>query len=167
MSSDTTFHSTPLSAATIARFDRELSKYPDDQKQSAVMAALVVAQDHYGWVTPESIEELAQILEMPPIAIQEVATFYNMFNLESKGKYQITVCTNISCMLRNSDEIVQHLEKKLGISFGEVSKDKKFSLKEGECMGACGSAPLCLINNHTMHEYLTTEKIDQLLASLK
>jgi NADH-quinone oxidoreductase subunit E len=110
---------------------------------------------------------VAHYLEMPEIAVMEVATFYNMFNLESKGKYQITVCTNISCMLRNSDEIVQHLEKKLGVRFGELTKDKKFSLKEGECMGACSGAPLCLINNHTMHEHLTTEKIDKLIASLK
>jgi len=132
-----------------------------------VIAALRIVQTRHGWLSNEDISDVAHYLGMPEIAVMEVATFYNMFNLESKGKYQITVCTNISCMLRNSDEIVQHLEKKLGISFGEVSKDKKFSLKEGECMGACGGAPLCLINKHTMHEHLTTEKIDKLLASLK
>jgi len=151
----------------IKLIDKELKKFPDNQKQSAVISALRIVQTRYGWLSHENISDVAHYLGMPEIAVMEVATFYNMFNLESKGKYQITVCTNISCMLRNSDEIAQHLEKKLGIGFGEVSKDKKFSLKEGECMGACGGATLCLINNHSMHEHLTTEKIDKLLASLK
>ena len=156
-----------IHADDIKLIDKELKKFPDNQKQSAVISALRIVQTRHGWLSHEHISDVAHYLGMPEIAVMEVATFYNMFNLEPKGKYQITVCTNISCMLRNSDEIVQHLEKKLGISFGEVSKDKKFSLKEGECMGACGGAPLCLINNHSMHEHLTTEKIDKLLASLK
>jgi NADH-quinone oxidoreductase subunit E len=151
----------------IILIEKELKKFPDNQKQSAVISALRIIQTRHGWLTNEHISDVAHYLDMPEIAAMEVATFYNMFNLESKGKYQITVCTNISCMLRNSDEIVQHLKKKLGIGFGEVSKDKKFSLKESECMGACGGAPLCLINNHSMHEHLTTEKVDKLLASLK
>jgi NADH-quinone oxidoreductase subunit E len=156
-----------IHADDIKLIDKELKKFPDNQKQSAVISALRIIQTRHGWLSHEHISNVAHYLVMPEIAVMEVATFYNMFNVESKGKYQITVCTNISCMLRNSDEIVQHLEKKLGIGFGEVSKDKKFSLKEGECMGACGGAPLCLINNHSMHEHLTTEKIDKLLASLK
>lgn len=147
--------------------DKELKKFPANQKRSAVISALRIVQTRYGWLSHEHISDVAHYLEMPEIAVMEVATFYNMFNIESKGKYQITVCTNISCMLRDSDEIVQHLEKKLGIRFGELTKDKKFSLKEGECMGACSSAPLCLVNNHTMHEHLTPEKIDKLIASLK
>ena len=147
-----------IHADDIKLIDKELKKFPDNQKQSAVIAALRIVQTRHGWLSNEDISDVAHYLGMPEIAVMEVATFYNMFNLESKGKYQITVCTNISCMLRNSDEIVQHLEKKLGIRFGELTKDKKFSLKEGECMGACGSAPLCLINNHTMHEYLTRPK---------
>ena len=156
-----------IHADDIKLIDKELKKFTDSQKRSAVISALRIIQTRHGWLSHEHISHVAHYLEMPEIAVMEVATFYNMFNIESKGKYQITVCTNISCMLRNSDEIVQHLEKKLGIRFGELTKDKKFSLKEGECMGACSGAPLCLINNHTMHEHLTTEKIDKLIASLK
>lgn len=156
-----------IHADDIKLINEELKKFPDNQKQSAVISALRIIQTRYGWLSHEDISDVAHYLNMPEIAVMEVATFYNMFNLESKGKYQITVCTNISCMLRDSDEIVQHLEKKLDISFGEVTKDKKFSLKEGECMGACSGAPLCLINNHTMYEHLTIQKIDKLIASLK
>jgi NADH-quinone oxidoreductase subunit E len=104
---------------------------------------------------------------MPDIAAMEVATFYNMYDLESVGKYKITVCTNISCMLRDSDAIVNHLQTKLGVGFNEVTSDGKFCLKEGECMGSCGGAPLMTVNNHTMHEFLTTEKVDDILGSLK
>ena len=156
-----------LSAQARAEIDRNIAKYPADQKQSAVMAALVVAQDEYGWVSPEAIEEVARILEMPPIAVQEVATFYNMYDLQPVGKHKSTICTNISCMLRGSDEIVDHLQKKLKVGFNEVTKDGKFCLKEGECMGCCGGAPLMHINNTEMHEFLTTEKVDQILKGLK
>ncbi|MSQ80462.1 MAG: NAD(P)H-dependent oxidoreductase subunit E [Candidatus Methylopumilus sp.] len=156
-----------IHADDIKSINRELKKYPDNKKQSAVIAALRIIQSRHRWLSNTHISEVAHYLEMPEIAVMEVATFYNMFNLQPKGKYQITVCTNISCMLRNSDEIVHHLEKKLGISFGEITKDKKYSLKEGECMGACSGAPLCLVNNETMHEHLSTEKIDKLLVSLK
>ncbi len=156
-----------IHADDIKLIDRELKKFPDNQKQSAVISALRIVQTRHGWLSYEHISDVAHYLGMPEIAVMEVATFYNMFNLEPKGKYQITVCTNISCMLRNSDEIVHYLETKLGISFGEVTEDKKFSLKEGECMGACSGAPLFLVNNHSMYENLTTNKIDEILASLK
>ena len=156
-----------IHANDIKLIDKELKKFPDNQKRSAVISALRIVQTRHGWLSHEHISDVAHHLGMPEIAVMEVATFYNMFNLESKGKYQITICTNISCMLRNSDEIVQHLEKKLAIGFGELTKEKKFSLKEGDCMGASGGAPLCLVNNHTMHEHLTIEKVDQLIASLK
>ena len=156
-----------IHADDIKLIDKELKKFPDNQKQSAVISALRIVQTRHGWLSKEHISDIAHYLGMPEIAVMEVATFYNMFNLEPKGKYQITVCTNISCMLRNSDEIVQHLEKKLGISFGEVSKDKKFSLKEGECMGACGDSPVVLVNNKRMCSHMSNEKIDALVEELK
>lgn len=156
-----------LSAEAIEKIDYELTKYPADQRQAAVMSALRIVQTERGWLSKESISEVAQYLRMPEIAAMEVATFYNMYDLEPVGKYKIAICTNISCMLRDSDAIVDHLQKKLGIGFNEITPDGKFCLKEGECMGACGGAPLLIVNNHTMHEFLTPEKVDTLLEELK
>ena len=156
-----------LSAQARAEIDRNIAKYPAEQKQSAVMAALVVAQDHYGWVTPESIEELAQILEMPPIAIQEVATFYNMYDTKPVGKFKLAVCTNLPCELSGGTRAGEYLKKKLGIGYNETTPCGTFTLKEGECMGCCGGAPLMHINNTEMHEFLTTEKVDEILKGLK
>ena len=155
-----------LSTEAIAKIDYELTKYPDDQHQAAVMSALRIVQTERGWLSKESISEVAQYLRMPDIAAMEVASFYNMYDLAPVGKYKISICTNISCMLRDSDEIVNHLQKKLGVGFNEVTPDGKFCLKEGECMGACGGAPLLIVNNHTMHEFLTPEKVDALLEDL-
>ena len=156
-----------LSAEAIQKIEFELTKYPANQRQAAVMAALRIVQTERGWLSKESISEVAAYLRMPDIAALEVATFYNMYDLESVGKYKITICTNISCMLRDSDTIVNHLQTKLGVGFNEVTADGKFCLKEGECMGACGGAPLMTVNNHTMHEFLTPEKVDVILESLK
>ena len=156
-----------LSAEAIKKIDYELTKYPADQRQAAVMSALRIVQTERGWLSKESITEVAQYLGMPEIAAMEVATFYNMYDLEPVGKYKIAICTNISCMLRDSDVIVNHLKTKLGIGFNEVTPDGKFCLKEGECMGACGGAPLLIVNNHTMHEFLTPAKVDALLEELK
>ena len=156
-----------LSPEAIEKIDYELTKYPADQRQAAVMSALRIVQTERGWLSKESISEVAQYLRMPEIAAMEVATFYNMYDLEPVGKYKIAICTNISCMLRDSDAIVDHLQKKLGIGFNEITPDGKFCLKEGECMGACGGAPLLIVNNHTMHEFLTPEKVDTLLEELK
>lgn len=156
-----------LSKESIDKIEFELTKYPADKRQAAVMSALRIVQTELGWLSPESISDVAKYLGIPEIAALEVATFYNMYELEPVGKYKITVCTNISCMLRDSDEIVEHLQKKLGIGFNEISPDGKFCLKEGECMGACGGAPLMHINNTTMHEFLTTEKVDDILKELK
>ncbi len=155
-----------LSKESIEKIEYELTKYPADQRQAAVMSALRIVQTERGWLSQESISEVAAYLGMPDIAAMEVATFYNMYDLEPVGKYKITVCTNISCMLRDSDEIVHHLQSKLGIGFNEVTPDGKFCLKEGECMGACGGAPLMTVNNHTMHEFLTTERVDAILKDL-
>ena len=156
-----------LSAEATKKIDYELTKYPENQRQAAVMSALRIVQTERGWLSKESISEVAAYLRMPDIAALEVATFYNMYDLESVGKYKITICTNISCMLRDSDSIVSHLQTKLGVGFGEVTNDGKFCLKEGECMGACGGAPLMTVNNHTMHEFLTPESVDVILESLK
>ena len=156
-----------LSPQSIEKIEYELTKYPANQRQAAVMSALRIVQTERGWLSQESISEVAQYLGMPEIAAMEVATFYNMYDLAPVGKYKVTVCTNISCMLRDSDEIVDHLKTKLGIGFNEISADGKFCLKEGECMGACGGAPLMIVNNHTMHEFLTPAKVDKILDELE
>ncbi|WP_124551937.1 NADH-quinone oxidoreductase subunit NuoE [Methylophilus methylotrophus] len=155
-----------LSAESIEKIEYELSKYPQDRRQAAVMSALRIVQMERGWLSKESISEVAKYLRIPEIAALEVATFYNMYDLEPVGEYKITICTNISCMLRGSDEIVEHLQQKLGVGFNEVTPDGKFCLKEGECMGCCGGAPLLHVNNSEMHEFLTTEKVDALINEL-
>lgn len=155
-----------LSAESIEKIEYELSKYPADRRQAAVMSALRIVQMERGWLSKESISEVAKYLRIPEIAALEVATFYNMYDLEPVGEYKITICTNISCMLRGSDEIVEHLQHKLGVGFNEVTPDGKFCLKEGECMGCCGGAPLLHVNNSEMHEFLTTEKVDALINEL-
>ncbi|HQS36760.1 MAG: NADH-quinone oxidoreductase subunit E [Methylotenera sp. 24-45-7] len=156
-----------LSPEAIKKIDYELTKYPADQRQAAVMSALRIVQTERGWLSKESITEVAQYLGMPEIAAMEVATFYNMYDLNPVGKYKITICTNISCMLRGSDEIVDHLQHKLGVGFNEVTADGKYCLKEGECMGCCGGAPLMHVNNTKMYEFLSPEKVDAILEELK
>ena len=156
-----------LSTESIAKIEYELTKYPAENRLAAVMSALRIAQTEKGWLSPETIQFVADYLGVPAIAAMEVATFYNMYDLKPVGQYKITVCTNISCMLRDSDVIVDHLKHKLGIGFNEVTADGKFCLKEGECMGTCGGAPLMHINNTHMHEYLTPAKVDTILESLK
>ena len=156
-----------LSAESLAKIDKELTKYPPENRQSAVMSALRIAQTEKGWLSEETIAFVADYLGIPAIRALEVATFYNMYNLKPVGRHKITVCTNISCMLRDSGEIVEHLEKKLGVHCGETTPDGKFTLVEGECMGCCGGAPLLHINNTEMHEYLTPAKVDQIIEGLK
>jgi len=156
-----------LSQESTAKIDREIAKYPAEQKQSAVMAALRIAQDELGWLSSETIDFVAAYLGMAPVAVYEVATFYNMYNLKPVGKYKITVCTNLSCTLVGSDGIAAHMKKKLGVGFGETTGDGRFTLKEGECMGACGDGPLFLINNKRMCGFLTAERVDQILAELE
>jgi NADH-quinone oxidoreductase subunit E len=156
-----------LSPEAIKKIDYELTKYPEDRRQAAVMSALRIVQAERGWLSKESISDVADYLRIPEIAAMEVASFYNMYDLSPVGQYKIAVCTNISCMLRDSDAIVEHLKTKLGVGFNEVTPDGKFCLKEGECMGACGGAPLLIVNNSTMHEFLTPEKVDEILEGLK
>jgi NADH-quinone oxidoreductase subunit E len=156
-----------LSAAAKQKIDREIGKYPADQKQSAVMSALIIAQDELGWLSTETMDEVAGYLGMAPVAVYEVATFYNMYNLQPTGKYKLTICTCLPCGLQGSLEAADHLKARLGIDFGETTADGRFTLKEGECMGACSMAPVVLVNNKKMHDYLSKEKIDALLKELK
>ena len=158
---------TTLSSKARAEIDRNIAKYPADQKQSAVMAALAVAQDEFGWLPPEAIQEVAEILEMPPIWVQEVATFYNMYDTKPVGKFKLTVCTNLPCELSGGARAAEYLKQKLGIGFNETTPCGTFTLKEGECMGACGDAPVALVNNKTMCSFLSNDKLDQLINDLK
>ena len=156
-----------LSAESLKKIDREVAKYPAGQKQSAVMSALIIAQDEKGWLSSDTMDAVAKVLEMPAVAVYEVATFYSMYNLQPTGKYKITLCTCLPCGLQGSLAAADHLREKLGIDFNETTADGKFSLKEGECMGACAMAPVLLVNNKKMHDYMTNEKLDQLIKDLK
>lgn len=156
-----------LSTAACDQIDREIAKYPADQKRSAVMGALRIAQTEHNWLSNELITEVATYLGMPPVQVYEVATFYNMYNMQPVGKYKLTVCTNLPCMLSGAVSAAEHLKQKLGIGFGETTADGKFTLLEGECMGACGSAPVMLVNNHKMCSHMTPEAIDQKLAEFE
>lgn len=155
-----------LSTEAKQTIERELAKYPADQKQSVVMTALRLAQEENGHLSNEVVEYVAQHLGLPPVAVWEVATFYTMYNLEPVGKYKLTVCTNLPCALSGSMDAAEYLKKRLGIGFNETTPDGKFTLKEGECFGACGDAPVMLINNRKMVSFMTPENIDKLLAEL-
>ncbi len=156
-----------LSAPSLALIDKEVAKYPAEHKQSAVMSALRIAQTELGWLSKDCIEYIANYLEMPAIAVYEVATFYNMYELKPVGRNKVTLCTNLPCQLQGADKIAEHMKSRLGIGFGETTADGRYTLKEGECMGACGHGPLCLHNNHKMHDHLTPESVDKLLDDMK
>jgi NADH-quinone oxidoreductase subunit E len=156
-----------FSAEVRKEIDQWIAKYPADWKQSAVMAALRIVQDaNGGWLTTELMNNVAAYLDMPPIAVYEVATFYSMYELKPVGKHKICVCTNISCMINDSDRIVEHLENKLGIRMGETTEDGRFTLKEVECLGACGGAPMLQIGKQ-YYENLTPEIVDSILDGLE
>jgi len=156
-----------LSPEALAKIDQAIAKYPPDQRQSAVMAALTVAQDEKGWLSTETMDFVARYLGMPPIAVYEVASFYTMYDLKPVGKYKLTVCTNLPCALQGANAAAAHLKQKLGIGFNETTADGLFTLKEAECMGACGDAPVMLMNNKRMLCGMRPEQIDQLLKDLK
>ncbi|MEA3118698.1 MAG: NADH-quinone oxidoreductase subunit [Paraburkholderia sp.] len=158
-----------ISAEGLKEIDRAIAKYPADQKQCAVMAALAVGQEEHGWLSPELMEYVADYLGMSAVAVQEVATFYTMYETQPVGKYKITLCTNLPCQLGpngGAESAAEYLKQKLGIEFGETTPDGKFTLKEGECFGSCGDAPVLLVNNHRMCSFMSREKIDQLLEEL-
>jgi NADH-quinone oxidoreductase subunit E len=156
-----------LSANSLKNIDAAVAKYPAEQKRSAVMAALTIAQDEKGWLSDETMAFIASYLSMAAVAVREVATFYTMYNLAPTGKHKITICTNLPCALSGANGAADYLKKKLGIGFNGTTLDGQFTLKEGECFGACGDAPVCLLNNKHMLSFMSNDKIDSLLAELK
>lgn len=142
--------------------DHWIAKYPQEQKQSAVMSALRIVQEEHNHLTPELMNAVADYLDMPPIAVYEVASFYSMYEHKPVGRHLVNVCTNISCMLRGSTEVVEHLQKKLGMKLGETTDDGRFTLRAVECLGACVNAPMMQVDKE-YHENLTAEAIDKVL----
>ena len=156
-----------ISKAAKQRFAKEVVKYPADQKQSAVMACLAIVQQEAGFVSVESEREVAEYLGMPPIAVHEVTTFYNMYNQRPVGKYKLNVCTNLPCQLRDGLSALKYLERKLDIHMGETTADGVFTLQQSECLGACGDSPVLLVNDRTMCSFMSHEKLDQLIDGLR
>jgi NADH-quinone oxidoreductase subunit E len=156
-----------LTRESLAKIDREIAKYPPDQKRSAVMSALRIAQEEKGWLATETIEFVARYLGLPPILVLEVATFYTMYDVAPVGKYKISICTNVPCALSGANETAEHLKRKLGIEFNQTTDDGRFTLKQGECFGACGDAPVFLLNNKKMCSFMTPEKVDEFLRTLE
>ena len=153
-----------LTTESLQQIEREAAKYPPEQRQSAVMSALRIAQDQHGWLPNELMEEVATVLRMPPVWVYEVATFYNMYNLKKLGRHKVVICTNLPCALSGAVEAAEHLQRKLGLNgFNETSHDGSVTLKEGECMGACGDAPVMIINDHRMASFMTPARIDKLV----
>ncbi len=156
-----------ISEAAKTRFASEVAKYPSDQKQSAVMACLAIVQQELGHISVESERMVAEYLGMPPIAVREVVTFYNMYNQRPVGKYKLNVCTNLPCQLRDGAKALQHLEDTLGIRMGETTADGMFTLQQSECLGACGDSPVMLVNDRTMCSFMSAERLDQMIAGLR
>ena len=161
--------STPVqfSAATIARFDREVAKYPAEQRISAVMACLSIIQQEQGWVSTEAEAALAAYIGVEPIAVHEVTTFYNMYNQRPVGKYKLNVCTNLPCQLRNGQKALEHLCQSLGIEDGGTTADGLFTVAKCECLGACADAPVMLVNDRQMLSYMEPAKLDELIGLIR
>ena len=153
--------------ATLARFAKEVAKYPADQKVSAVMACLAIVQQEQGHVSAESEKGIAAVLGMPPIAVHEVTTFYNMYNQQPLGKYKFNVCTNLPCQLRNGQEALSHLCSRLGVEEGGTTADGLFTVQKSECLGACADAPVMLVNDRQMVSFMDNARLDELVATLK
>ena len=164
---DATAQAYVFTEATRARFDREVAKYPADQKQSAVMACLAIVQQEIGWVSPASERVIAQHLGMTPIAVHEVTTFYNMYNQRPVGKFKFNVCTNAPCMFRGGPEALKHLCSRLGVEPYGTTTDGTFTVQPSECLGACGDSPVMLVNDRNMCSFMTNDKLDQLVSSLR
>ena len=156
-----------LSAEVRSKIDRELAKYPPDQKQSAVMSALAFAQDEHGWLSTDVMDAVAHYLGMPPVAVYEVATFYTMYNTKPQGRFKVSICTNLPCALSGASKAAAHLKERLGIGFNETTADGAITLKEGECMGACGDAPVLIVNDRRMCSFMSDAKLDELVDDLK
>ncbi len=153
-----------LSQASLSVIDAALAKYPPDRRESAVMAALTVAQSEKGHLTSEMMDYIAQVIGMPAVAVYEVATFYSMYDLKPVGKFKLSICTNLPCALRGAGDAAEHLKRKLGIDWNETTQDGRFTLKEGECFGACGDAPVMLVNNKKMVSFMSADRLDRLTA---
>ena len=156
-----------LSASTLARFAREVAKFPAEQKQSAVMACLAIVQQEQGHVSAPAEEAIAAYLGMPPIAVREVTTFYNMYNAQPVGQYKLNVCTNLPCQLRDGQKALEHLCRKLGIAEGGTTADGLFTVQKCECLGACADAPVMLVNDRQMVSYMSADRIDELVETLQ
>ena len=156
-----------LSDATRARFDKEVAKYPADQKQSAVMACLSIVQQEQGHVSPAAEDAIAAHLGMAPIAVHEVTTFYNMYNQQAVGRYKLNICTNLPCQLRDGDKALAHVCKQLGVEPYGTTTDGVFTVQPSECLGACADAPVMLVNDRQMLSFMTPERLDELLALLQ
>jgi NADH-quinone oxidoreductase subunit E len=156
-----------LSDATRARFDREVAKYPDDQRRSAVIACLAIIQDEQGWVSRENEQLVAEYLGIPPIAVYEVTTFYNMFNQQPVGRFKFNVCTNLPCKLRDGQDALEHLCGRLGVAAGGTTADGLFTVQPSECLGACADAPVLLVNDRTMCSFMSNERLDQMIDGLR
>jgi NADH-quinone oxidoreductase subunit E len=156
-----------LSESTLARFDREVAKYPADQRQSAVMACLSIVQQEQGHVSAEAEEAIAAHLGMPPIAVHEVTTFYNMYNQQPVGAFKLNVCTNLPCQLRGGDKALDHLCHKLGVQPYGTTADGAFTVQPSECLGACADAPVMLVNDRKMLSFMSHERLDDLVETLK
>jgi NADH-quinone oxidoreductase subunit E len=156
-----------LPESTKARFAKEVAKYPADQKQSAVMACLAIVQQEQGWVSAEAEADVAEYLGMPPIAVREVTTFYNMYNQQPVGKYKLNVCTNLPCQLRDGQKALEHLCSSLGIEDGGTTPDGLFTVAKCECLGACADAPVMLVNDRQMLSYMSASKLDEMIAVIR
>jgi NADH-quinone oxidoreductase subunit E len=156
-----------LSEQAYQRIDKELTKFPDDKKRSAILASLTIAQDETRWISPEVIEDVANYLGVEPIAVQEVATFYNMLDTKPVGKYKLSVCTNLPCALRGGESALAHIREKLGVGLNETTPDGLFTVIEAECMGACGDAPLVLVNNKQMCVRMSDDRLDAMIDTIR
>jgi NADH-quinone oxidoreductase subunit E len=156
-----------LSEDARRRIDREVAKYPPDQKQSAVMSALAIAQDEHGWLSTDVMDAVALHLSMPPVAVYEVATFYTMYNLKPTGRYKLTICTNLPCALQGANVAAEHLKRTLGVGFNETTADGCVTLREGECLGACGDAPVLIVDNKRMCSRMSDARLDELVEELR
>ena len=156
-----------LSEATLARFAKEVAKYPADKKDSAVMACLAIVQQEQGFVSAAAETQVAVYLGMPAIAVHEVSTFYNMYNQQPVGRYKLNVCTNLPCALRDGEKALQHLCSKLAVEQGGTTADGLFTVQQSECLGACADAPVMLVNDRQMVSFMSSERIDELLAMLR
>jgi NADH-quinone oxidoreductase subunit E len=156
-----------FSEQTLARFAREVAKYPPEQKQSAVMACLAIVQQEQGHVSPESEKGVAEVLGMPPIAVHEVTTFYNMYNQRPLGQFKLNVCTNLPCQLRDGQQALEHLCQRLGVEEGGTSADGRFTVQKSECLGACADAPVMLVNDRQMCSFMSPQRLDELVDLLR